>query len=652
MPHIDFCRRWSPRTTWPVPLLWAGLLASAAIFGLSPAPAHAACSPAGNGSGQTITCNGTINAPFGAGGGADTLNVEDGTVFQAGADVDGENGADTFNFEAGTITIDAGAILDGGNGADTFNFLAGTIVNNSGTIRGSDGSDIFSIVGTLNNFGTLAGNDNADTFTISGSLSNSGDFNTQAGADDITIAGLLINTGTITMADGSDTLTVAGPAGLFINNGVLNTGANGDTISVAGSLINTNTIRTADGADQILVSGTLTNSGLIDTDDGADEIRIAAGGTFTNSGTVRTENGQDLIDVAGTFTNAGDLLLDGADDALNVTGVFSNTGTVALQAGDDDVVVAAGGTFNNSGPLTMGGGNDTLTIGGLFAGSGGTIDMGADSNSISVLAGGVFETGATVGLGGGANTLTNAGTLSPGGSGAIATTAIDGTLVQTATGTLAVDVGGNAATGPNDRINLTGPANIAGTVAVNLLAPSAASLQFTLVSAAGGLTNSAALGGVTGSPVVTYALSSTATDLVLGVTLDYTAPAAGLNVNQLAIATHLNAALAAGGGGLQELLAALSRVPSAAGYISALDQLSPEVFLNAQTSAQFASLGFSNGLLSCKVNGPDAASINREGQCLWIGARAQKLGTRWDTSADRLRRAVWAFLRRRSDRAR
>ncbi len=77
------------------------------------------------------------------------------------------------------------------------------------------------------------------------------------------------------------------------------------------------------------------------------------------------------------------------------------------------------------------------------------------------MAGGVFNSGATVSLGPG-NALTNAGTLSPGGVGVIQTTALSGNLVQSATGIFLTDI--NIAGATSDRINVSGTANLAGAV--------------------------------------------------------------------------------------------------------------------------------------------------------------------------------------------
>ena len=57
-------------------------------------------------------------------------------------------------------------------------------------------------------------------------------------------------------------------------------------------------------------------------------------------------------------------------------------------------------------------------------------------------------------------------------------------------------------------------------------------------------------------------------------------------------------------------------------YKAALNELMPELYSDAQLAALYASLGFANSLLSCKVNGAATAAIIHEGQCLWAGASA------------------------------
>jgi uncharacterized protein with beta-barrel porin domain len=70
------------------------------------------------------------------------------------------------------------------------------------------------------------------------------------------------------------------------------------------------------------------------------------------------------------------------------------------------------------------------------------------------------------------------------------------------------------------------------------------------------------------------------------------------------------------------VLLGLLNAADLAAYKNALDQLSPELYSDAEITALYSSLAFSNSLLSCRVNGTDTASIIREGQCLWAGASA------------------------------
>ena len=98
----------------------------------------------------------------------------------------------------------------------------------------------------------------------------------------------------------------------------------------------------------------------------------------------------------------------------------------------------------------------------------------------------VFNSQANAILGAG-NTLTNDGILSPGGSGIIQTTAVTGNLVQSASGTLTVDV--DLTAGLADRLNITDTAELNGNVAVQVINPVAGPQQNTILSAAGGVTD-------------------------------------------------------------------------------------------------------------------------------------------------------------------
>src|SRR4029079_2536571 len=108
----------------------------------------------------------------------------------------------------------------------------------------------------------------------------------------------------------------------------------------------------------------------------------------------------------------------------------------------------------------------------------------------------------------------------------------------------------------------------------------------------------------------------------------------GLNPNQRAIAENLDHILFGGVGTLGPALLGLLNVGSIDEFKSALDQLSPEIYSDAEIAALYSSLAFSNSLLSCKANGPANASIIREGQCLWAGASARFLDS--NTTSDQI----------------
>ena len=148
--------------------------------------------------------------------------------------------------------------------------------------------------------------------------------------------------------------------------------------------------------------------------------------------------------------------------------------------------------------------------------------------------------------------------------------------------------------------------------------------QFTILSATGGTTDNGL--GLSASPALNAFLTyPNANDVVLNVSVDFFVD--GLNRNERALANYLNGAWVAGAGGLSPVLTGLLNVGDFAEYRHALDQLLPEIYSDEQIAALFSHLAFANNLLSCRVNGTDAASIIQEGQCLWAGANAGFLDT-------------------------
>jgi uncharacterized protein with beta-barrel porin domain len=208
------------------------------------------------------------------------------------------------------------------------------------------------------------------------------------------------------------------------------------------------------------------------------------------------------------------------------------------------------------------------------------------------MAGGLFNAGTTVNLGAG-NTLTNAGTLSPGGAGVIQTTALTGNLVQSATGRLFSDI--NIAGATSDRVNVSGTANLAGAVQVQVLSATLGPWQQTVLSAAGGAT----INGLSllASPALRAQLVfPNATDVaVKSAGINFLTP--GLNNNQTSLANVFNGAAQTSGLSGPVFNALLNGPTSLAGYGLVLNQLSGETATGSQQTT-FNAMGQFMGLLT------------------------------------------------------
>jgi uncharacterized protein with beta-barrel porin domain len=319
----------------------------------------------------------------------------------------------------------------------------------------------------------------------------------------------------------------------------------------------------------------------------------------------------DITLNGGTISSAqaeGIEFYGGVDNTLTINN------TVTISGGTTDILGGDGNeTINNYGTLT----------------TPGDIDLGGGTNAFNNWEGAVFNSGDTVDLGPGVNgvnnVFTNAGDLSPGGLDLVQTTTITGNFVQTDTGTITIDI--DIDNGEADYIVVTGTADLAGTVALHLVSlptiEDFADLTFTILTAEGGVTNS----GLELSPALQASLSfPNANDVVVSdLVVDFSLGGSDLNRNQTAIAEHVDAAAAVEGDGLDPVFLGLLNTLGLEAYKNALDQLSPEIYGATQLAALYASLDFSSNLLSCRVNGTTTASINREGQCVWVGAKARFL---------------------------
>src|SRR6185437_14374208 len=216
--------------------------------------------------------------------------------------------------------------------------------------------------------------------------------------------------------------------------------------------------------------------------------------------------------------NAGIRLDGGANNTIEIASGTTVTG------GTDAILSTTGADrVNNAGTVT------------------GNVDLGSGANAFNNLAGGLFNIAtADVGVG---NALTNSGTLAPGGIGTIATATLNGNLVQTASGHFAVDI--NPTAPAADQLTVTGTASLAGVITPKLTSLFTAPQTFTILTAAGGVTNNGL--SVDNSGVVNYVLTfPTANDVQLAVNGINFGAASGLTPNEQAVAQTLQQAFVAG----------------------------------------------------------------------------------------------------------
>ena len=287
--------------------------------------------------------------------------------------------------------------------------------------------------------------------------------------------------------------------------------------------------------------------------------------TFINLG---TNGGSDN----GVFWNAGAGITIGdnntivgnylAGTAISFTGITTTLGSGGTRALAGAAVSFAGpGAIN---PLGGPGGGD-FDGGLMYNGLGQLVPIGGSGTTTTIAPGTVNG-----GLGSFGGNTTNSGTLNPGlttPGAAPATLGVSGNFVQTATGTLVIQI---ASATSFDRLAVTGTATLAGTLQVDALnGYNPLGQSFTFLTAAGGVSGTFGTlsGNVTGSAataaIVTYAPTSA--------TVAFTQlPFAGFaqTPNQVAIANAAQASPA--------LTVAFNAIPLASQFPAALNAASPQ----------------------------------------------------------------------------
>jgi uncharacterized protein with beta-barrel porin domain len=545
----------------------------------------------------TVTSTGNIvTAGFGSAGiNALSIAAGDTAVTSTG------NIVTTGDFSSGIVATGTGAVTVTSTG--NISIQAQTI-NAYGIAASSIGSGAVTVTSTGNittagSKGIYAGSGvGAVTVTSTGNIITAGD-----GANGI-LAGTSTGTGPVTVISTGNITTAGNDANaIFAGTG---TGTGPVTVISTGNIATTGDVSAGISAYAKTGAVTVTSTGNITTLG-----QYASGITVVSYGNHGSKGGAVTLTSTGNITVAGN----------NATGIYagsrsdgSGTGpiTVTIKSGTVsggsgtgagvDIVAGSNNTLTNFGTLTaLSGlairgeksfkgeiGNNTVNNFGTVIGN---VVLGSGSNAFNNMAGGIFNSGATVDLGAG-NTLTNAGTLSPGGAGVIQTTALTGNLVQSATGRLLTDI--NIAGATSDRINVSGTANLAGAVQLQVQNLRLGSWQQTVLSAAGGTTNSGL--SLLASPALQAQLVfPNATDVVVksaGVNF----VVAGLGTSQTALGNALNGALQTAGLGSPVFNALLNGPTSLAGYNLALNQLSGETATGTQ-QATFSAMNMFMGMM-------------------------------------------------------
>lgn len=547
------------------------------------------------------------------------------------------SGNNAFGIAAGTVYGDI-IVTSTGDIATSGMFAAGINVGTIGQLNTSEGAVTITSSGDIATSGSSAIGINAASVYGPIDITSLGDI-AVSGAASIGINAQtqgeirITTTGDIATAgdDGVGIFAAAGAAAMVFSSGSIVTLGDGAAgIAAAGQtgtvIVSTGNIRTY-GADA---------PGITVYSDG--DAAVASSGDIRTTGD--TSDGIYVVSTYGraAVVNSGDISATGPGSAGIYAASYAGTsvvnfgaitgcpcGGVVLRTYDGDNSLINFGTIIadlNGSAIEM----DTITGSNLVENFGtvtGNVFMAGVASVFENQAGAFFNSGEDI-----IADVNNAGTLAPGGSGTVETTDTIGSLTQSGSGRFAVDIIGTAA----DRINVTDTAQLAGKVAVGIsIFPTVAAQSFTILQATGGVTDDGL--GLSASPLLHATLTfPNATDVVLGIAVDFRVD--GLNPNQRAIADNLGQIFAAGGGGVSSVLLGLLNVGDLTEFKNALDQLSPEIYSNAEIAALYGSFAFSNSLLSCKVNGTDTASIIREGQCLWAGASAAFLDS--STTTDQI----------------
>jgi autotransporter-associated beta strand protein len=338
-----------------------------------------------------------------------------------------------------------------------------------------------------------------------------------------------------------------------------------DGITITGETLGLNARKeSAAAAPHLISTGTSGWAGPIQGNTGGPNYNIQSqSGLLTLSGTIDAPNGTPANDPAipvngdrvFNFTGDGDVRIEG--QITDVTGPGDGGNIALTKVGLGTLTIATVPTF------TLGEGyhqGRTVIDGGTLAvQESGTNDGELFSRTIEVATGAIFDISSFTeyelqliesGLGqvlSGAGTVDLGGTgselilfpdstISPGdrngqnvlvGTNSTGTLTIDGDVSDSGGSTFLMEIGGDAT---NDRVNISGTASLSATINVTGIptVPITNGTVFTLISAAGGFTNSGIIFGPLPSPNLTTSITATEVRLIWN---DPTAPIATFSPN-------------------------------------------------------------------------------------------------------------------------
>jgi hypothetical protein len=359
-------------------------------------------------------------------------------------------------------------------------------------------------------------------------------------------------------------------------------------------------------SDGTLVFGSA-NGGDATGTEGAGNVAIRHTGNLFAPGL----NGIGFLAQSAAAAGLGDMSVEVDGD---ITGGAGKGVGVVIDGGFTNNIVLRGTVQSASGEaIHAGKGDDNITA---YGGTIGNIRLGGGTNAFNnhgqVLFGDVID------LQGGR--FTNDGLMQFRSDDGVTratgrTVEIIGDLTQTTSGTLRMDV--NFGPAASDRVNVTGRASIAGDVDFELLSLHDAN-PVTIMSGRKGMTLSNV--GIVDTLALDFDLRVEGTDARLHLLPRYDAPVS--RVNDKAIGLYFNDILKAGGAHkMDSVLLELGTLDDRETYVTAFEQLSPELYLAPLRSTYFSAEAAARGALSC--NNDEEAAFDQS--CSWAEGISRSL---------------------------